>query len=162
MNKKRAVFMCKLPIVSYVILGVMCAVMIPFAVLSILRVAEVGTLYSFNPAFDIVAAVAEVLCTVFILLIATLTRYVVTPQYFIFQRVIPTRVLVDRLLLIRHEVSSDMMVLYYADSAAPDGVRFVVLRVFPARRADIVAAIQRVNPHVSYEMFDNARNEKND
>lgn len=162
MKEKKRVFLCKLPTVNYVILGIMCAVMIPFAVLGILRLAEVGDMFSFNRAFDIAAVVVELLLTLFIVLLTFLTRFVVGPKYFVIQRVVATKIPVERLLLIRHEVSEDMLVLYFADERAPEGVRFVVLRVFDKQKQDVVQAIREVNPSVSYEMFDNTRNTKDD
>ena len=154
--------MCKLPLANYIILGIMCAVMIPFAVLGILRLAEVGSMFSYNPTFDIVAVVVEVVITVGIVLLTFLTRYVVTDKYFIFQRIIPTKIPINNLLLIRHELSEDIMVLYISDSAAPAGVRILVLRVFAKQKRDIVQAIQAANPTVAYEMFDNSRKEDHD
>ncbi len=162
MNKKRKVFMCRLPLVNYVILGIMAAVLVPFAVWSILRIAEVGTFYSVNPTFDVIALVAEVLVTAFIVALTLLTRYVVTPKHFVVQRIVATKIPVDKLLLLRHEMSENMLVLYFADARAPEGVRFVVLRVFNKQMQAIVAAIQEVNPHVSYEMFDNSRKDGDD
>lgn len=162
MDKKKSVFLCKLPLPNYIILGVMCAAIIPFAVLCILRILEVGEFYSVNPAFDIAAVVAEVLITAFFVLFTLLTRYVVTDKHFILQRIVPTKIPVERLLLIRHELSEDIMVLYFADERAPEGVRFVVLRVFDKKKEGIVQAIQTVNPHVSYETFDNSRKEKDE
>ena len=154
--------MCKLPVVNYVITGIMCALMVPFVVLGVLRVAEVGRFYSFNPVVDIIAIVADVVVTVFIVLMVALTRYVVTPRYFVLQRIVATKIPVDRLLLLRHEVSDNILALYYADEAAPDGVRLVVLRVFERNMPLLVQAIQQANPQVAYEMFDNSRKDTND
>jgi len=159
MDKKRSVFLCKLPLANYIILGLMCAAIIPFVVLGILRVAEVGDFYSVNPAFDIAALAAEALLTAFILALTLLTRYLVTDKYFVFQRIIPTKIPVENLLLLRHELSENLLVLYFADDKAPDGVRPLILRVFPKRMPQIVEAIQKVNPHVSYETFDMTRKE---
>ena len=118
--------------------------------------------YSINPAFDIAAVVAEVLLTAFILALTLLTRYVVTAEYFVFQRIISTKIPVERLLLIRHELSENIVVLYYADEKAPEGVRPLILRVFPKKMPLIIAAIQKANPRVSYETFDNTRKEKDE
>ena len=162
MKDKKQVFLCKLPVVNYVILGVMCAAMIPFAVVALLRLLEVGRFYSFNRAFDIVAMTVEIAATVFIVLLTVLTRYVVTDRFFIFQRIVATKIPIEKLLLVRHELSEDTCVLYYADERAPDGVRFVVLRVFAKHKQEIVRAIQAANPNVAYEVFDNSRKEEDE
>ena len=162
MKSKRRVFMCKLPVVNYVILGVLCVLSMLFVVWGILRLAEVGRFYSFNPVVDVIVVVADLLVTAFIVLLTVLTRFVVRPDCFVVQRIVPTRIPIERLLLLRHEVSENVLVLYYADEAAPEGVRFVVLRVFDRDMPLIVQAIQEANPQVSYEMFDNSRKDSND
>ena len=162
MKKKRSVFLCKLPLPNYIILGVMCAAIIPFTVLGFLRILEVGDFFSLNPAFDIAAVVAEILLTAFIIALTLLTRYVVTDEFFIFQRIFPTKIPIERLLLLRHELSENILILYFADDKAEDGVRPILLRVFPPKMPLIVAAIQKANPHVSYETFDNTRENRDE
>lgn len=157
MERKRNVFMCRLPVINYVILGVMCAVLVPFAVLGILRLLEVGEMYAINPALEIAAIIAEVVATTVVILFTALSRYIVTPDYFAFQRILTTKIPVERLLLLRHETTDNMLVLYYADDQAPEGVRFVVVRVSVRAIPRVVEAIQEVNPRVGYEMFDATR-----
>ena len=158
----RQVFMRKMPTLNYILVGVVCALMVPFAILSICKVAEVGTLYSADPNLDIAAATIEIALAAMLLMFTLLSRYIVTPTHMVYQRVFCTKIPIERLLMLRYEASEKMLVLYYADEAAPEGVRLMVLQVFPDKTEAIVAAIQRANPHVSYEFFDKNRQVKDE
>lgn len=161
-QQSKAVFLRKLPLLNYILVGVVCVVAIPFSILSICRLAEVGTLYSSVPALDIAAIVCELLLAAAMLSFTLLSRYIVTPQYLLYQRIIATKIPIENLLTMRYEATHKMLVLYYLDDRAPDGVRFIVLQVFPDKTEQIVAAIQRANPHVSYEIFDSTRQDENE
>ena len=158
----KQIFMRKLPTLGYILVGIVCVLMVPFAVLSICKVAQVGTLYSAAPALDIVAAVLEIALAAGMLLFTFLSRYIVTPQCIVYQRIITTKIPMQNLLMLRFEATEKMLVLYFADDSAPDGVRLLVLQVFPDKMQDIVSAIQHINPHVGYEIFDGTRQDKDE
>ena len=161
-NSDRQVFLRRLPTLAYVLVGIVCLVMVPFSILSICKVAEVGTLFSVSPVLDIAAATLEIVLAVAMLLVTFLSRYVVTKDGLVYQRVFCTNIPAERLLLMRYELSTKMLVLYYADERAPEGVRFLVLQVFERKTEEIVAAIQHCNPAVSYDVFDRTKQEKDE
>lgn len=161
MKKKKQVFTYKYPTSTYVLMGVMMVCTLAFAVLNVCKLAAVGNLYSALPGLDIVSVIIGVgVCTVLVLTLC-LTRYVVTDDALVYQRIKPTRIEADRLLLIRHELSEDMVVLYIADDAAPDGVRYLVIRVAEDQVAPFVRAIQAINPRVGYDLFNRKESEEN-
>lgn len=157
MNKKKY-FACKLPIANYVIMAAMCAVMIVILVLSVLRLAEVGNMVSYNMGLDIACIVVAAAATLTVVLTTVLTRYELDQENFVYRRLRTYRLHKSKLLLLRKELNSGMLLLYYMDDKAQDGVAVMVL--MPKNEQQLVTALRELNPRLQYELFDGDK-EKN-
>ncbi len=158
--KKKQYFACKLPIANYVIMAVMCVVLIVMIVLSVLRLAEVGNLVSYNVAMDIVCIVVAVAATLTVVLTTVLTRYEIDDQCLVYRRLRTYRFDKNRLLLLRKEMNSGMLLLYYTDDKAKDGVAVMVL--MPKNEQQLVLALRELNPRLQYDMFDGEKEIKHE
>ena len=155
-------FAYRFSVINYVLMGVMLAINLGYTIYTILKLAEVGSLMSYYPALDITLMVILFLLTGYIVWLVGFSCYKVGDKYFVVRHLRHLKVEMDKVLLMRYELSTKTTVLYYADNHQPDGVGYVVVNVFEKQRQAFVTAIQHANPDVGLEMFDQSKKDEND
>ena len=155
--EKRKRFAYKFAVVNYVLMGVMIAGFVGYLIYTVLKLAGVGALKSYYPAFDIIMLVLMALLTGYIALLIFHSGYTVDAKGVDVWHLKHIKIPMDKVLLMRYEMSTKMTVLYYADPDQPEGVGYVVVNVFEKDRQEFVSLVQKHNPDVGLEMFDQSK-----
>lgn len=143
----------KYPLFVYILYGFFCIGLLGLAFLNLFKRLEVGKLVSYYGELEITSIVVCLLAILFLTFLLLSNNYVITSKQFIHQRLFKKIYPCEKLLTIKKDTKSGMVVLYVEDEFKEDGVGFIVLSVSKKKIDSLIGDIRKINPHVSVEVI---------
>lgn len=150
-NADRKIYYYKHPTSIYVLYGVFCVCLIAPAIYNVLKVLEVGNLVSYYRNLEIVSIVVCLFALGLVSYFLFFNCYIITDNEFIFRKFSKKVYAKDKLLTIKIDKKSGLIVLYVEDETKEDYVGFIVLSVSKSKEKELIEDITKLNSHVSVE-----------
>ncbi len=147
----------RFPTKLYVITSVAAVAVTALSIFNILRLAEVGDLFSFNRPLDITSIVLCALILTALILVMIFSSYEISEKGVTLNMVIVRRKLLSEdLLMIRQERATKTAALYFRvpKGKTDDSIGYVVICVKPNETEDFIKDVTDYNPHVMVDYFD--------
>ncbi|NCA68017.1 MAG: hypothetical protein EOM87_08140 [Clostridia bacterium] len=148
---------------NYITLILMCVAVIPLSIVNVLRLFEVGNLISINKGLEIISVTVSMLIVAFVVVVVIISRYTITDEFVTVQVVMRAKIAVKDILLMRKDIKSNLLVMYYMDKKLPpaDPVNFMVICINDKDKMPFVECLRTKNPRVIFELFDKDGNNDN-
>lgn len=152
----KATFRYKFSKWNYITLIVMFAAIIPFAIINMLKLFEVGRYTSIYKGLDITSIIISLLLLIFVAVMLVISRYTITKDTFVMQTIVRLKIAMVDVLMLRKDVKSGILVMYFIDKRRPadDAVNFMVISIKDSEKMNFVDCIRSFNPKVIFELFD--------
>lgn len=149
---------------NYITLILMCVAIIPLTVVNLLRLFNVGNFASLYKGLEIISVTVSLLILVFVAVIIIISRYTINDDYFIMQILMRVKIPLKDIVLLRKDVKSNLLVMYYYDKKLPptSPVNFMVINIKDDDKLPFVEAMREKNPHIVFELFDKNKDDNND
>ena len=157
-RQNNKVYYYKYPTSIYVLYGIFCVGLLAPAIYNLLKVLEVANLVSYFKELEIFSVVFCLVAIAIVTAFLFLNRFIITETEFIYQKFTKKVYSPEKLLTIKRQNKTGLIVLYVEDETKEDYIGFIVLSVFPSKRKQIIEDIRNLNYHVSVEDIDD--NEK--
>lgn len=150
-NVDKKIYYYKHPTSIYVLYGVFCVCLLLPAIYNFLKVLEVGNLVSYYRSLEIVSVVVCLFALALVSYFLFFNCYIITDNEFIFRKFNKKVYSKEKLLTVKIDKKSGMVVLYVEDETKEDFIGFIVLSVAKSKEKELIDDITKLNPHVSVE-----------
>lgn len=149
-------FRYKFNIWNYVTVAFLSIGVIPLSVINLLRLFEVGKFTSYHMGLEIISISVSLLILAFVVTILIIARYTVTDDTLIVQIVTRIKIPLKDIVLIRKDVKSGLLVMYYYDKKMPasNPVNYMVINIKDKAKIVFAESMRKRNPQIVFELFD--------
>ncbi len=141
---------------NYVTLALLCVGVIPLSVINLLKLFGVGRFVSYHRGLEITSVSVSMLILAFVVTILIIARYTITQDALTVQIVSRVKIPIKDIVLLRKDVKSGLLVMYYYDKKLPptNPVNYMVINVKDKDKLTFVDRLRERNPQVVFELFD--------
>lgn len=152
-DKNTKKYYYRYPLAIYIIYALFGIILLACAIFNLLKTLEVGDLVSYYKGLEICAILLPLLALAGITFFLFSNCYIVGEGKFIYKKIFKKEYPAEKLLTIKEDKTSGLVVLYVEDETKEDFIGFVVLQVSKSRKDELISDIQKINPHVSVEVI---------
>ncbi|MGI6701431.1 MAG: hypothetical protein ACOX3U_03080 [Christensenellales bacterium] len=145
------------PVYIYVIGSVTMLFSLGAIVFNILKLFEIKGLAPFNPLIDSLSLLlAAIIIALSIISLIKSGFYFKNASCVFKLSVFSIKILNDNLLLLRHDVKSNLMLLYYNQPTAEkeENIKYIIVKIKPQLIDSFIDAVKTSNRRAIYELFD--------